>query len=70
MARGTVVKEERVHVGGKTLTTITFPVTSEMTPNAKIIVYYMSSANNVISETDNFDVDGLLQNQVIIGFSS
>lgn len=65
MARGIVVKEERVDIGGNTMTNISFPVTSQMAPNAKIIVYYLSG-NNVISEKDDFDVDGLLQNEVII----
>ncbi|KAL5012797.1 hypothetical protein ScPMuIL_011348 [Solemya velum] len=67
MARGNVVKEERVDIGGKTVTNITFLVTSQMSPSAKIVVYYMSG-NNVISETDEFDVDGLLQNQVSLSF--
>ncbi|KAL5011374.1 hypothetical protein ScPMuIL_009925 [Solemya velum] len=68
MARGIVVKEERVDIGGNTMTNISFPVTSQMAPNAKIIVYYLSG-NNVISEKDDFDVDGLLQNEVSLSFN-
>ncbi|KAL5012796.1 hypothetical protein ScPMuIL_011347 [Solemya velum] len=67
MGRGFVVMEGTVDVGGRSTTNLTLPVTSQMAPSAKIIVYYMSGFR-VISESDDFAVSGLLQNQVTLGF--
>ncbi|KAL5016374.1 hypothetical protein ScPMuIL_005963 [Solemya velum] len=68
MSRGSIVAAE--YIARSYLKTIMFsvPVTSQMAPNARIIVYYVRTDGEVVTDSISFDVDGTFQNQVSLGF--
>ncbi|KAL4230965.1 hypothetical protein ACF0H5_011338 [Mactra antiquata] len=63
MSRGSIVA-----AGSFSGQTFSVPVTSEMAPNARIIIYYARTDGEVVTDSISFDVEGVFQNQVSIDF--
>ncbi|XP_053399009.1 CD109 antigen-like isoform X3 [Mercenaria mercenaria] len=63
MSRGSVVA-----AGSFTGNTFNIPIDSDMAPNARIIVYYVRTDGEVVTDSISFDVDGAFQNEVTIDF--
>jgi hypothetical protein len=60
MSRGSVVA-----TGSFNGNNFNIPIDAEMAPNARIIVYYVRTDGEVVTDSISFDVDGVFQNQVI-----
>ncbi|XP_053399007.1 CD109 antigen-like [Mercenaria mercenaria] len=63
MSRGSVVA-----AGSFIGNTFNIPIDSDMAPNARIIVYYVRTDGEVVTDSISFDVDGAFQNEVTIDF--
>ncbi|XP_060581140.1 CD109 antigen-like isoform X3 [Ruditapes philippinarum] len=63
MSRGSVVA-----TGSFNGNNFNIPIDAEMAPNARIIVYYVRTDGEVVTDSISFDVDGAFQNQVTIDF--
>ena len=59
MSRGSVAA-----AGSFTGTSFSFVVTAEMAPNARVIVYYVRTDGEIVTDSISFDVDGAFQNEV------
>ena len=53
-------------VNGNSQKTVTFsiPVNSKMAPNARIVVYYVRTDGEIVTDSISFDVEGVFENQV------
>ena len=63
MSRGSIVD-----TGSASSLTFSVPINYKMAPNARIIVYYVRTDGEVVTDSISFDVEGTFQNQVSIGF--
>lgn len=54
----------KVSAGGVTSFLFSTPVTSAMAPNARIVLYYVRSDGEIVTDSISFDVDGAFKNQV------
>lgn len=60
MSRGSVVS-----AGSFSGNNFNIPIDARMAPNARIIVYYVRTDGEVVTDSISFDVDGAFQNEVI-----
>ena len=63
VAKGQVLVESSVPITG-IAATITIPVTVQMAPRARLLVFYMRPDSDVVANVIDFEVAGLLQNNV------
>ncbi|KAL5016375.1 hypothetical protein ScPMuIL_005964 [Solemya velum] len=68
MSRGSIVAAGDIARSNSKTIMFSIPVTSQMAPNARIIVYYVRTDGEVVTDSISFDVDGTFQNQVSLGF--
>ncbi|XP_071088381.1 CD109 antigen-like isoform X2 [Haliotis cracherodii] len=64
MSRGSIV--DTGYINKANLTSFSIPVTSKMAPNARIIVYYVRTDGEIVTDSVSFDVDGAFENKVSI----
>ncbi|GAV02802.1 hypothetical protein RvY_13322-2 [Ramazzottius varieornatus] len=65
VAKGQVLMESSVPVKD-TSATITIPVTVQMAPRARLLTFYMRPDSEVVANVIDFEVSGLLQNNVTV----
>ena len=59
MSRGSIVS-----AGTITENLLSIMITNEMSPNARIVVYYVRADGEIVTDSISFDVDGAFQNKV------
>jgi CD109 antigen len=66
LSRGSIVSagEVNMNVPGSTASTFSIPLTNDMAPNARIVVYYVRRDGEVVADSISFDVQGVFRNQV------
>jgi hypothetical protein len=45
------------------------PVKSAMAPNARIVVYYVHTDGEIVTDSISFDVEGVFDNKVFLSFA-
>lgn len=65
LSKGQIMTEGSVGTNG-TSATVFFPVTQRMAPRARFLAYYMRPDSEVVANVIDFEVAGLLQNNVSI----
>ncbi|KAK3100069.1 hypothetical protein FSP39_014251 [Pinctada imbricata] len=68
LSRGSIVKAGKVDGSNSKTFSFTIPVNAKMAPNARIVIYYVRADGEIVTDSISFDVDGVFQNQVSIGF--
>lgn len=56
LARGQVVDKGRYKIKGQILITLNFPITKDMVPSFRIVAYYHTSDNEMVSDSVWVDV--------------
>ena len=56
LSRGQLVKKGRYHTRGQVLISLIVPITKEMLPSFRIIAYYHTDDNEVVSDSVLVDV--------------
>lgn len=67
MSKGKVVSTGSVDLVNGILN---FPITADMAPKAKLMVYYVRPNGEVVADGLSFNVEGIFENQVTIDFNS
>ncbi|XP_064609639.1 CD109 antigen-like [Liolophura sinensis] len=70
LSRGSIVSAGKVDASGQLTKTFSLPVTSDMAPTARIIVYYVRDDGEIITDSISFNVDGIFQNKVSVNFNT
>ncbi|OQV19069.1 CD109 antigen [Hypsibius exemplaris] len=65
VSKGQVITENSVFANG-TSATVVFPVTQLMAPRARLLAYYMRPDSEVVANVIDFEVAGLLQNNITV----
>ncbi|XP_071127944.1 CD109 antigen-like isoform X2 [Mytilus edulis] len=68
LSRGVIVGAGTVNGGNKKTVPFSISVNSKMAPNARIVVYYVRTDGEIVTDSISFDVEGVFNNQVSISF--
>ncbi|CAC5388514.1 CD109 [Mytilus coruscus] len=68
LSRGVIVGAGTVNGGNKKTVPFSIAVNSKMAPNARIVVYYVKTDGEIVTDSISFDVEGVFNNQVSISF--
>nr|AVP12646.1 CD109 antigene-like protein 1 [Littorina littorea] len=66
MSRGSIVSAGKVAAAGASSKLFSLSVTPAMAPNARIVLYYVRTDGEIVTDSISFDVEGAFQNQVSV----
>ncbi|KAK7492646.1 hypothetical protein BaRGS_00016125, partial [Batillaria attramentaria] len=69
LSRGSIVDAGSVDAGGATSYRFSIPLQASMAPNSRIVIYYVRTDGEIVTDSISFDVDGAFQNQVSISMN-
>ncbi|KAK3785481.1 hypothetical protein RRG08_048616 [Elysia crispata] len=69
IARGTSVWSESMHGNNEKSFTFDLPMTSSMAPVAHLLAYYSRNGSEIVADSVAFQVAGLFENEVSVGFN-
>ena len=68
MSRGAIVAAGTVNGNNQKKVSFSIPVKSAMAPNARIVVYYVRTDGEIVTDSISFDVEGVFDNKVFLSF--
>ena len=67
LGRGRILLTGRVHMEKKRVK-LSVPVSPEMAPTARLLVYYVKRNTEIVADSIKFSVEGIFENKVIKAF--
>ena len=64
LSRGAIVSAGNIDGGNKKSVSFSIQVNAKMAPNARIVVYYVRTDGEIVTDSISFDVEGVFENQV------